>query len=161
MAAGCFGGHVPGSTMSSPLDAVVSVLTRASREKVWDALINPDSIKQYMFGTTVTTGWREGAPITWKGEWEGKPYEDKGTVLRFEPEDTLSYSHFSSMGGLPDVPENHHTVTIHLTAEGKDTRITLTQENNKTQEAKAHSEKNWQMMLDALKKFLEMGAHAA
>jgi uncharacterized protein YndB with AHSA1/START domain len=141
------------------LNATASILTHASREKAWEALINPDSIKQYMFGTTVVTGWREGAPITWKGVWEGKPYEDKGTVLRFEPEDTLAYSHFSSMAGLPDTPENHHTVTISLTSEGKDTRITLVQENNQTQEAKAHSEKNWQMMLDALKKFLEMGAH--
>lgn len=146
--------------MTPNLTATATILTHASREKAWDALINPDSIKQYMFGTTVTTGWREGASISWKGEWEGKPYEDTGKVLSFEPEDKLAYSHFSPLAGLPDLPENHHTVTILLTSEGKDTRITLTQDNNPTQEAKAHSEKNWQRILDGLKKFLELGAHA-
>ena len=45
--------------------ATASILTHASREKIWDALINPDAIKQYMFGTTVTSGWREGGSITW------------------------------------------------------------------------------------------------
>jgi hypothetical protein len=30
-----------------------------------------------MFGTTVNSEWREGAPITWKGDWKGKAYEDK------------------------------------------------------------------------------------
>ena len=141
--------------MSNQLLATASILTTASREKVWDALINPDAIKQYMFGTTVTTGWREGKPITWKGEWEGKPYEDKGIVLLVEPEYSLHYTHYSPMEGLPDVPENYHTVKIDLTSEDKLTRITLTQDNNATEEAKAHSEKNWNMMLEGLKKYVE------
>jgi uncharacterized protein YndB with AHSA1/START domain len=146
--------------MTPHLTATATILTHASREKAWDALINPDSIKQYMFGTTVTTGWREGAPISWKGETEGTHYEDTGKVLSFETEDKLAYSRFSPLAGLPDVPENHHTVTFLLTSEEKDTRITVNQENNHTQEDNMHAEKNWQRTLDALKKYLELGAHA-
>ena len=141
--------------MSTDLIATASILTNASQEKTWDALINPDAIKQYMFGTTVTTGWREGKPISWKGEWQGKPYEDTGIVLRFEPEDTLSYTHYSPLSGLPDTEENHAVVTINLTSEATGTRITLTQDHNATEDAKAHSEKNWNMMLEGLKKYLE------
>ena len=38
-----------------------------------------------MFGTEVHTDWSIGGPIRWRGEWEGKAYEDKGQVLEFEP----------------------------------------------------------------------------
>jgi uncharacterized protein YndB with AHSA1/START domain len=122
---------------------------------VWDALVNPDAIKQYMFGTDMVTDWQEGSPITWKGEWEGKPYEDKGVILQLEPGRSIKYSHFSPQAGLADAPENYHTVTIELSAEGAQTRVSLAQDNNPTEEARRHSESNWAMMLAALKKFVE------
>lgn len=123
--------------------------------RVWDALVDPASIKQYMFGTDVVSDWREGAPIVWKGEWEGKQYEDKGTILRLEPERLLQYSHFSPLSGQPDVPQNYHTVTIELSPAGADTLVTLSQDNNASDEERAHSEQNWGAMLTALKRFLE------
>lgn len=96
-----------------------------------------------------------GSEIRWKGEWEGKAYEDKGVILKIEPERTLQYSHFSPLAGLPDTPENYHTVTIELSGEGDQTRVSLSQDNNPTEEAREHSEKNWGMMLDGLKKYVE------
>lgn len=53
------------------------------------------------------------------------------------------------------MPENYHTVTIELSGEGAQTTVKLSQDNNATEEAREHSEKNWQMMLDGLKKLLE------
>jgi hypothetical protein len=117
--------------------------------------VNPEAIKQYMFGTNVAADWREGSPIIWRGEWQGKPYEDKGVILQFKPGRTPQYSHFSPLSGLPDRPESYHTVTIELSGEGKQTRVSLTQDNNPTKQAHDHSEKNWGIMLTALKKFLE------
>jgi len=55
----------------------------------------------------------------------------------------------------PDTPENHHTVTIELVEERGRTRVSLSQDNNPTEEARAHSEQNWKGMLDGLKKLLE------
>ena len=69
----------------------------ASADKVWNALTDPELIKKYMFGTTVISDWKEGSKIIWKGEWEGKTYEDKGKILRFEPKKNLQYSHFSPL----------------------------------------------------------------
>lgn len=126
-----------------------------SPDKVWKALIDPKLIKQYFFGTTVESNWKEGSTITWKGEWEGKPYEDKGKILRMEDQRLLEYSHFSPMSGAKDVPENYHVVTIELTKKNKQTHVVLTQTNNADEKAKEHSEKNWNMMLASLKKFLE------
>jgi len=141
--------------VSHDLIARASLTVDVPRAKVWDALVNPKAIKQYMFGATVVSDWREGSPIVWKGEWQGKAYEDKGTILEVEPGRTLRYSHFSPLSGLPDEPGNYHAVTIELSDEGNQTRVALAQDNNPTDEARVHSEKNWGMMLAALKKFLE------
>ena len=127
----------------------------APARRVWEALVTPSMIKQYMFDTNVTSDWKKGSPITWKGEWEGRAYEDKGVIQRIEPERVLEYTHFSPLAGLPDKPENYHRITIELTEEGDETLVTLSQDNNPTEEEREHSEKNWRMMLEGLKKFVE------
>ena len=127
----------------------------ASVDKVWDALTNSETIKKYMFGTTVTSEWKEGSKIVWKGEWNGKNYEDKGKILNIEPKKQLQYSHFSPSTGLADVPENYHIITIGLEEKDKQTVVTLTQDNNADEKTKEHSEKNWRRMLASLKKLLE------
>jgi uncharacterized protein YndB with AHSA1/START domain len=141
--------------MNANLIAKASITINAPNGKVWNALVQPEAIKQYMFGTTVVTDWREGSPIVWKGEWQGKPYEDKGVILQFKPGRTLAYSHFSPLSGVPDTPDNYHTVTVELSAEQDQTRVSLAQDNNATEEERQHSEKNWGMMLSALKAFVE------
>jgi uncharacterized protein YndB with AHSA1/START domain len=141
--------------MGKNLVAKASTHINAPSKLVWNALVNPEAIKHYMFGANVVSEWREGGPIVWKGEWQGKSYEDKGVILQFKPETTIQYSHFSPLSGLPDKPDNYHTVTIELAANGQQTGVSLAQDNNPTEEARAHSEKNWGMMLTALKQFLE------
>ncbi len=141
--------------MKTNLIARASIRIHAPGEKVWDALVNPAAIRQYMFGTTVVSDWREGSPIVWKGEWQGKPYADKGVILQLKPGRVLQYSHFSPLAGLPDTPENYHHVTVELAAEGNQTLVSLAQDNNDSEEEQAHSQQNWEMMLAALKKFVE------
>ncbi len=141
--------------MDQNLIALASIGINASIDKVWQALVNPADIRQYMFGTTVVSDWREGSPITWQGEWQGKPYQDKGVILQFVPNRKIQYSHFSPLSGLPDLPENYHTVTVELSGEGNQTRVILAQDNNTTEEERLHSQANWEMMLVTLKKYLE------
>jgi uncharacterized protein YndB with AHSA1/START domain len=111
-----------------------------------------------MFGSNVTSDWKEGSSIVWKGQWNGKAYEDKGLILKFKPEQTLQYSHFSPLSGQPDRPENYHTVTIELRGDGAQTVVSLSQDKNATEEERKHSEKNWSMMLAGLKKLVEQRA---
>ena len=141
--------------MNKGLIANVSTTINAPSAKLWQALVTPAAIKEYMFGTTVTSDWVVGSPIVWKGEWQGRAYEDKGIILQVVPERVLEYSHFSPLAGVPDVPENYHIVTVELSPDGERTRVTLSQDNNPTEQAREHSEKNWGMMLAALKQFLE------
>jgi len=132
----------------------VSVEIKSPHTKVWDALINPEKVKQYLFGTNLVCNWKVGSPILFKGEWEGKPYEDKGTVLEFEPEKLLRYNYWSNFSGQPDVPENYEIVSYILKKGDGKTLLTITQ-TCKTEEVREHSEKNWKMVLDTMKKMLE------
>lgn len=135
--------------------AVATVTIDAPRERVWKALVTPSQITQYMFGTNVQSDFQPDSPITWKGEWKGKPYEDKGRILEARAGERLRYTHFSPLAGLPDKPENYHVVTIDLGGEGSSTRVTLSQDNNPSDQARRESEKNWTAMLNALKRLLE------
>ena len=141
--------------MNKTLIAKATININVPTSKVWDALTKPDLIKQYMFGTQVTTDWKVGSPITYKGEWNGKAYEDKGKVLQVEPGKLLVSTFWSSLSGLTDIPENYKTVSYELSAEGRGTNLTITQDNNDSQEEANHSEQNWKMVLEGIKKLLE------
>lgn len=137
------------------LTAQVSTTVDAPAAAVWDALTNPQLIKQYMFGAEVVSDWQAGSRIVWRGEYEGRSYEDKGVIQKLEPQHTLQYSHFSPLAGKPDLPENYHTVTIELSGDGEKTQVSLSQDRNASEEEREHSAKNWGMMLDGLKKAVE------
>jgi uncharacterized protein YndB with AHSA1/START domain len=147
--------------------ARATVTIAASRDRVWKALTSPAEIKRYFFGTEAQSDWTAGSPITWSGEWDGKRYEDKGEVLESDPGRLLRYTHFSPLSGELDEPGNYRTVTIALSDAAEpyaspkstslSTRLVLTQDNNRTDEAREHSEKNWVTVLNGLKKYLEVG----
>jgi uncharacterized protein YndB with AHSA1/START domain len=127
----------------------------ASRQRVWEALTDPAIIKKYMFGSDVTSDWTVGGTITYAGEYEGKKYEDHGTILEIDPPERLRSTHFSPLSGQPDVPENYHTLTYTLTEADGGTRLTLDQDNNGSDEEARHSAANWQQMLDSLRAVVE------
>ena len=141
--------------MNDQYTAKAKTTIHAPVSKVWQALVNPEIIKQYLFNTQVVSDWKVGSPITYKGEWEGKSFEDKGEILEIEPERILKSTHWSPLSGVPDVPENYHTVTYTLLEKGDSTEVTITQDNNASEEEKTHSEKNWQTVLKGMKKLLE------
>lgn len=141
--------------MTQQLLAKASIIISAPVRRVWMALTNAKDIRQYMFGAQVVSDWIEGSSIIWKGEWQGKAYEDKGKILQLVPIELIQYSHFSPLAGVPDIPENYHIVTVELTSDGKRTHVKLTQDNNASEEEREHSQKNWETMLENLKKYLE------
>ena len=141
--------------MDSKYIAEATTTVHAPVSKVWQALVNPEIIKQYLFNTDVISDWKVGSPIIYRGEWEGKPFEDKGKILEIEPEKILKSTHWSPLSGVPDTPENYHTVTYTLSEKGDGTEVTITQDNNASEEEEAHSEKNWRTVLKGLKDLLE------
>jgi len=137
--------------------ATAEIEIQAPPAKVWSALTDPAQIKEYMFGSQVITDWRKGSQIVWKGEYEGKKYEDKGEVLEIETERRLKVSHFSPLSGREDVPENYHSLLYELKELPGMTHVSLSQDNNPSQAAAEHSRANWEKMLVGLKQFVEHG----
>ncbi|HEX2994432.1 MAG TPA: SRPBCC family protein [Anaerolineales bacterium] len=142
--------------MSKGFTAKSTIQIDAPATRVWQALVDPALIRQYLFDTEVTTDWKVGSPITYKGVWEGKPYEDKGTILQIEPETLLITTYWSAFSGLPDVPESYQTVRYELSPDGTTrTVLTVTQDNITSEEDVPRFEQNWNMTLEAIKKVVE------
>jgi uncharacterized protein YndB with AHSA1/START domain len=129
----------------------------ASPARVWSALTDPSQIKLYMFGSEVETDWKPGSTIVWRGEYHGTTYEDHGQVIEVEPQRRLVVTHFSPLSGQDDAPENYHTLTYVLEPRGKGTHVSLSQDNNASDEEMAHSRGNWAAMLSSLKQAIETG----
>jgi len=141
--------------MKGSFVAKSSITIHADAGKVWDALTNPLLIKQYLFGTDAISDWKEGSSITYKGVWQGKAYEDRGVIKKIQPMKLLVSTYWSAFSGLPDSPENYHTVTYTLDERDGETMLTVTQDNITTGESADHSESNWKSVLETLKQLLE------
>ncbi len=108
-----------------------TILIKADVDHVWDALINPDLTERYVFGLRVSSDWKIGSPVVWKGRFQGKDLMHRGRVLNFEPRRILQITDFDALGVADDVPSNYTTVTYELSSEnaGSVTRLNITEEN--------------------------------
>lgn len=128
---------------------------QASLEYVWKALTSAEAIKEYLYGTTVITDWKEGGSIRFIGTWEGVSYEDKGTLLICRPREVLEYTYWSSFSGIEDTPSNYAIVKFELRAVGDQTQVVLTQRNSPTPQMQENADKGWEEVLRQLKQVVE------
>jgi uncharacterized protein YndB with AHSA1/START domain len=141
--------------------AEASEVIEGDPAQVWEALLDPEKIRQYYLGAEVKTDWKVGGPITWRGEWDGKPYSDKGEVLDVQPSRHLSYSHWSPMTGTEDAAENYHQIDIDLLPVDGGTEVRLRQSNlmggvtEGDRKSRPEFEKNWRTVLQGLRKVVE------
>lgn len=141
--------------MNETLSCEVSITVDASTAEVWTAITKPHLIKQYLMGTDVTSDWKEGSLITYKGENQGKPFHDKGINKKSEPGRIFQSTYLSSEGGKEDKPENYNLVTYQLTPfEGK-TAVLLTQDNILSEKEKIQVKGGWNTVLQRLKEVVE------
>jgi uncharacterized protein YndB with AHSA1/START domain len=139
------------------LSLKTSIEINAPASKVWQALTDPAIVKQYFFGTNVKSDWKKGSSITWEGEWEGKTYKDTGTIYESDPGKMVKYDYWSSMSGTENKPENYVDITYFLDEKDGKTTLTILQEKIKSEEAKQHSEQNWQGVFGKMKEMIESG----
>ena len=141
--------------MTKTLIAEATITINAPASRVWEAITNPELIKQYLYGAEVITDWKVGSSIIYKGTYQGKAYEDKGNVLKAEPEKLLLITHWSPLSGTSDSPENYHKVSYDLAAENGSIRLTISQDNNGSEEEREQNSNFWKMALESIKKMLE------
>ena len=141
--------------MKTKLTATTSVTIHAPASKVWEALVTPKIVKQYMFGADVESDWKVGSAIRYTGVYDGKPFEEKGEIKQFEPKKVFQATNFSSMSEQEDKPENYALVTYRLKADGSKTKLTISQNNIGSEKGVENSKTNWKGVLRSLKQTVE------
>ncbi len=147
--------HGISSDEMSGFSTSTSTTIQAPVEGVWEAITTPARIKRWFFGVDTETDWTPGSPIVHRGKWQGKPYVDKGEIVRVEPPRLLVHTHWSDLSGTPDRPEHYQEVTWALSERDGSTELTVSERNVPSEEAKAVSEQSWETALGNLKSLLE------
>jgi uncharacterized protein YndB with AHSA1/START domain len=141
--------------MKTDISTSTSVVIDAPADEVWRALTTPELIKQWFFGVDTESDWKQGSPIVHTGEWQGKPYVDKGEIVRIEPPHVLVHTHWSDLSGTPDSPEHYQEVTWEVSERNGGSVLKITEHNLPSDEAKGASDQAWSMVLRNLKTLLE------
>ncbi|MES2513056.1 MAG: SRPBCC domain-containing protein [Bacteroidota bacterium] len=134
-----------------------SVTVNASSAKVWEAITNPELMKKWMLDDEIeiTTTWEPGSAIVIKGTLHWVYFEDKGTVLKFEPEQTLQYTHLSSLSKLADEKQNYVIYEFKLKTVSDKTLLSVSLHNFPTESIYQHLAFYWSITLNILKHFIE------
>jgi uncharacterized protein YndB with AHSA1/START domain len=142
--------------MPTKVDEIRATTTiGAPIERVWQAITTPSEIKQWFFGVDTEADWRPGGRLVHRGEYQGKPYIDKGEIVEFDPSRRFVHTHWSDVSGLPDAPEHYQQVAWDLTPTGAGTELAISEHNLPSEDAAKTSEQGWQAALQGLKELLE------
>ena len=152
--------------MTQPKTLIQSIAVDAPKEKVWDALVNPDMTKQYMYGCVPVTDWRVGSPLLWQGEENGTVITFvKGQVIEIIPNEYLAYTVIDpNNADIPDIPENYLTVIYTLVEKEGTTTFTVSQgdyskvANGEQRWEDTQRQGGWTAILDAIKELVESGS---
>jgi uncharacterized protein YndB with AHSA1/START domain len=135
-----------------------SIVIHASPAWVWKVLTDPKYMELWMgepeMNIEVHTTWEVGSPFTIQG-FHHVAFENKGTVIQFDPEKIMSYDFLSSVSRLPDKPENHTTVRFRLEPENGRSLLLLELSNFPTESIRQHVDFYWNATLNILKKTVE------
>lgn len=142
--------------MNHDLIVSKSININADLSKVWNALTNPEIIKEYLFGTETITDWSVGSKIIFQGEYDGHKYKDEGIILENKAKKLLSYSYWSGFSGLENKPENYLTVTYTLKPRNNNsTELTWMQKGYANEEGHKHSSDGMEAFFEQIKAIAE------
>ena len=149
--------------MANGLFVENTITINAASEKVWDALVNPEQTKKYMFGCETVSEWKRGSELLWKGIYEGKEMIFvKGIIIDIDPGKFLAYTTLDPNSDIDDVSENYLTVTYRLTEQDEKTVLKVTQgdyakvaDSEKRYAEAYNGGEGWNPILTEIKKLLE------
>lgn len=82
-------------------------------------------------------------------------FENRGKILRFDPEQALQYTHLSALSELPDEPQSYTTIGFDLASLDDRTSVHLAIENFPAETIFKHLDFYWRVTLEVLKRFVE------
>jgi len=134
---------------------ISKLIINASKEKVWEALTEPEKVKVWQYGSVLITDWNVGSEIRFKSEWEGHIFEQWGTVLEFESNQKLKYNLFAPRPDLEDKPENYFEMEYKLTEKDNGIELLIIQEDNRPDAKQELEQGEENPVLKMLKELIE------
>jgi len=146
-----------------PLVVKSMITINAHALKVWDALINPEQTKKYMFGCETVSDWQPGSPLLWKGHYQGREMVFvKGIVVEIQLPTLLKYTVIDPNAAMEDIPENYLNVTYQLEELEGQTTLTVLQDGfekaadgEKRYQDTYNNGEGWKPILVEIKKLVE------
>jgi uncharacterized protein YndB with AHSA1/START domain len=130
----------------------------APPSRVWHVLTTPEWMNRWMMPDAelkIITGWQVAGPILIRGQMNGKDFENRGTVVKFEPGRALEYTHLSSISRLPDRAESYVSIDFRLEPLGDQTTLELTLSNFPNESICKHMVFYWNVTLEILRRLIE------
>lgn len=110
---------------------ISTIRIQAPLHKVWDILTKPEFVKQWQYGSELTTDWKVGSEIRFKTKWEGKIFEQWGKIIEIKQDELIKYSLFAPRPDLEDKPENYFIMSYFLKAHNGQTILEIIQNDNR------------------------------
>lgn len=124
----------------------------SSKDRIYDALINPDEIVSYFPLEQVISTWNVGAPIKYIG---GQSGMDEGVIDVLDKNKRFQFTYWNANHGTENKKENHITIAYSLSGEGSRTILTLKQSNIPSEQYFEIMNSVWDDLLNRLKQYVE------
>lgn len=108
-----------------------AITTHASSQQVFNALTKPELVRLWQFGRELTTDWKAGGRISFRTGTGEDVLEQWGTVLEVRDKELIRYNLFTPRPDLEDRIENYCVTSYVISDDNGETRIQLTQEDNR------------------------------
>jgi uncharacterized protein YndB with AHSA1/START domain len=142
------------------LDIKYEIYIEGTLEQVWNALVQPEYVKQLYMGSVIESTFQEGDSFAYVGPGaEGETTTHVfGTVISYKANKELSFSHYTGKAYNPETQMYPSYITYQLEKIGKTVKLTLIhdrwKENDPSYEG---SKKAWPMILSSTKSLIEAG----
>jgi uncharacterized protein YndB with AHSA1/START domain len=132
---------------------------RTTKQKLWQALIDPEFTRRYWVETWQESEWKPGA--SWRLMIPDGRIGDSGEILEFEPERRLVLTWRNEF--KPEMREEGYSrMTMELEQQGEAVKLTVIHEMDKPGSKLIDAVSNgWPMLLSSLKSLLETGESLA
>jgi uncharacterized protein YndB with AHSA1/START domain len=132
----------------------------ATPERVWEAFISPEGVRNTFFGCTINSTFEVGSPYEYVGPGNDgdQTVHVYGTILAYEPGVIFSAIEHPGPSYRDNHAEIHSRMTFTLETVGKCTRLKLIDDefsdNNPTAET---AENHWWYIMSNIKTYAETG----
>jgi uncharacterized protein YndB with AHSA1/START domain len=144
-----------GDELIVPPDVVYITFIRATPLRIWDALTKSEFTKQFFFGRTVESDWKQGSQ--WRLVMPDGKTDVAGEVLVSDPPHKLQVTWIVEW--LDDAPKDPTIITYEIEQIGDLAKLTMTQHTNAKIPRKylEAGRQGWAAILSSLKSLLETG----